>query len=843
MESHAAPDPPPSWHAKWIWHPPCDTMDNFHLLARRVVQLDGQPDDARVWVTANNHYTLWVNGQWIGHGACPTDLNYKYFECYDLATALHAGNNVIAVRCYNYGPGMHSTLSQDPGPGGLLMQLHVDDRPVIATDATWRVLRDPAQHVDTDPITGHRGGFKQVTDLRREPINWHDADFDDHDWPTAHELGDALAWTYDRLLQRDIPHMRCEPLPPRDVFYHTAGCAYGGKRYDVDQPDACARDDDACTIVQPLRGDFAPSLIIDFGVQTYGYFLIDVAECGGGTIEVSYGESLNLTQVDRFNLRPDSRPQICETYERRGARYLMLTFRNCPAPVHVRRVMCLRRSYPVEPRGRFSCSDDKLNRIFDVGAYTVRMCMQDQYEDCPWREQALYCGDLAVSALLSYHAFGVEALARKCLRQFAWIQRDDGAIPPVGPAEWGRYILVEYPAFWLISLFNHWQHWGDESLVHELFGSVRRCLDWYHDRRGADGLFQQRDGDLLGGFVDNLSNISAGNRPVAEDIIYCHALRCAADMAGAIGEATNAQTWQARADQLAHDVESACWSDERRAMRDSADESATITQITNGLALLYDTISVARRGDALAVLLDPDKAPPMRAGYMNHYMLIALAASGRFDAALHRVSEYWGGMLDRGATTFWETFDPGSEPGTLPPRLWSLCHAFCAAPVYYLPAYVAGVRPIEPGFATVAIEPRLQDLHWLDATVPTPRGVVVVSCRQDTNTRCVHMQITLPANMAARVLVPMPSRDGGTVLLNDKPVPPQASHDHLAQVQPRLRAANRHAQGLQLTFAPAGKTQSLTLTTTPENTFAPGAIQVIDPGSSWGTGTPAPRAS
>ncbi len=40
-----------------------------------------------------------------------------------------------------------------------------------------------------------------------------------------------------------------------------------------------------------------------------------------------------------------------------------------------------------------------------------------------------------------------------------------------------------------------------------------------------------------------------------------------------------------------------------------------------------------------------------------YYVLEALADAGKHNAALKMIRDYWGGMLDLGATTFWEEFD------------------------------------------------------------------------------------------------------------------------------------------------------------------------------------------
>ncbi len=52
------------------------------------------------------------------------------------------------------------------------------------------------------------------------------------------------------------------------------------------------------------------------------------------------------------------------------------------------------------------------------------------------------------------------------------------------------------------------------------------------------------------------------------------------------------------------------------------------------------------------------------------------------------------------------------------------CHAWSASPNYDLLTVVAGIRPGSPGFKTVRIEPHLQGLHQLDASMPHTGGII-----------------------------------------------------------------------------------------------------------------------
>ena len=124
----------------------------------------------------------------------------------------------------------------------------------------------------------------------------------------------------------------------------------------------------------------------------------------------------------------------------------------------------------------------------------------------------------------------------------------------------------------------------------------------------------------------------------------------------------------------------------------------------------------------------------------------ALAATGHKDEAIKLISDYWGAMLDLGATTFWEDLKYSDVANAAPIdnfvpahkydihagggaycykglRL-SLCHGWASGPTAWLSRHVLGVRPLEPGCATIEINPYLGDLEWAKGSFPTPNGPV-----------------------------------------------------------------------------------------------------------------------
>ena len=159
-------------------------------------------------------------------------------------------------------------------------------------------------------------------------------------------------------------------------------------------------------------------------------------------------------------------------------------------------------------------------------------------------------------------------------------------------------------------------------------------------------------------------------------------------------------------------------------------------------------------GNANAGVLAKDGVHKLSTFY-GYYMLKARATAGDYQGAIANIREYWGGMLDLGATTFWEDFDidwmknAGRIDELVPKNKvdihssyggycykgyrHSFCHGWASGPTSWLTEYVLGVKVLEPGCKKIRIEPHLGDLEWVEGSFPTPYGVVEIQHKKAAN--------------------------------------------------------------------------------------------------------------
>ena len=150
--------------------------------------------------------------------------------------------------------------------------------------------------------------------------------------------------------------------------------------------------------------------------------------------------------------------------------------------------------------------------------------------------------------------------------------------------------------------------------------------------------------------------------------------------------------------------------------------------------MVFDVATESQKESiARNVLLNPD-VPQITTPYFKFFELDALCRLGYLDQVMERIKSYWGGMLDRGAVTFWEEFDPrqsGPEQYAMygDPFGKSLCHAWGASPIYLLEKYFLGVRPTAPGYKTYEVKPVIRFFKELDCQVPVGGGIVHITLK------------------------------------------------------------------------------------------------------------------
>ncbi len=377
--------------------------------------------------------------------------------------------------------------------------------------------------------------------------------------------------------------------------------------------------------------------------------------------------------------------------------------------------------YPTRYRGAFACSDERLNRIWTHSAYTLRLCMREFMIDAIKRDRLPWVGDLYLGILCNCFSFAEKDVVHRTLT----------ALYGDAPETVEFNGIIDYTLWWVISLLEYIVAFGDMAYlerVRERFYGLMRILEGKEDENG----FLASD-SFYWIFID-WAQVNKRGISSCLQMIYIMALEAAGRIAKLDGESSMASQLMRKAGDLRRKCRTWFWNDTRRVFADSwykGRQSREVGRHANLFAILSATANTSQIRPILDNVLLNDNVAPVGTPYMMALEALALSRCGQKAKVLENIRKYWGGMLDKGASTFWEAYDDsakGAEQYAFYGRTFgkSLCHMWSAGPIFLLSGELFGLRILEPGWRRFTISPDAADLEWMCVSVPSPHGNIKI---------------------------------------------------------------------------------------------------------------------
>lgn len=470
--------------------------------------------------------------------------------------------------------------------------------------------------------------------------------------------------------------------------------------------------------------------LYDFGRETFGHLDFRQPK-GNGTAHIYYGESreeaLDKEHCETLDAMPITNDHTLFPVGSKAFRYVYIE--DCGS---ISYQLAMYEEYsPFDPShsGSFRCSDDLLNRIWDVSARTLELTTQEFFMDGIKRDRWTWSGDAIQSYLMNYYLHFDSDCVKRTIRQ---LRGKDPVTAHINT-------IMDYSFYWFMSVVDYYQYTGDSDFVREMWPRMLTLMDYILSRTNAEGMAEGQPDDWI--FVDWVDFPMHKRGALAfEQVLFIAALFAMEKAAHICNEPEKADYYQGLAAQLSGKLERTFWSNEQHAFMHAIEDGVLNPQVTkfpNMFALRTIAMSEERQEQIMkSVMLNPD-IPPITTPYMRFYELEALCEAGLHQQVLREIRDYWGGMLREGATSFWEKYVP-TESGTQHLAMYgrpygkSLCHAWGASPIYLLGKYFLGVQPTRPGYQEYVVQPSLGDLEWMEGDVPTPHGMIHVymDCQQ-----------------------------------------------------------------------------------------------------------------
>ena len=438
----------------------------------------------------------------------------------------------------------------------------------------------------------------------------------------------------------------------------------------------------------------------------------------------------NKRNVDTVILRDgDSDWMACLP---RGVQYVMFVVRKAAGTVTVKDASVAIREYNFENYGRFESSDTAFNRIWRTGQRTLSATVQEIFIDSPSRDETQYIADSMIQSWATYHVFGDFGLAAKSLEEFAHCQFETGEMPAGCPSSF--YINIpDYALLWPVWLQQHYLHTGNRSLLERLLPHLERLMGYFAAVADPDsGLLTNLQDHGGYCFLDH-ADIDREGTVTGLNALYSRALLSSASLLETSGKSPEAEALRTRAGRICAALRHRCWNAEKGLFADgetSGRKSETCSLQTNVLAI-YGGVPKSKDYGKIFDKLFSNEPPYYRNmpaqtnnPYFNYFILETAFALGRRRWACDFMRWYWSGMLDAGARTWWELFDPRGKPEDM--FTGSHCHGYGTSPNGFLIREIAGIRPAKPGFTAVYFNPLTAGVNTMKATVPTPYGHIMV---------------------------------------------------------------------------------------------------------------------
>lgn len=754
-QSPTLPDANKTWNASWIKAPGEPAHDYEVCLFRHELNIASKPALYPVYVSGDNRYKLFVNGQLVSLGPARSDLYYWNYETVDLAPYLIAGKNVISAIVFNEGE--LRPVAQMSYRTGFILQGDVSAGSELNTGPSWKCMRDTARKpLAVDVVYSYYvTGPGDFVDMKLHPKQWQQPDYDDSKWQSAVAISPGEPkghFTFNNGWML-VP----SPIPAREMVMQRLKAMR--KADGVTLPATFPAEKGAITIPSHTKA----RILLDQTYLTNAYPTIIFCKGKDAGISMSYAEGMYIVEPGNKNWRAQGRKGNRDEIEGkrfvgrkdsiisdgsngqqftplnwRTYRYLQLIVETKDEPLIIDDLYGTATGYPFKYNAQLETDHADLTKILEVGWRTARLCAWETYMDCPYYEQLQYIGDTRIQALVSYYNSGDGRLARNAINLLDHSRFAEGITQSRYPTAVPQQIPT-FALWWIAMLHDYYMYRNDPQFIRDKLQGVRGILDFF-------GKYQQADGSLKNApyweFTDwadgkywnaGVAPIGANGNSSVLDMQLLWAYQLASELEGKLGSAESAAKYAKLALQLKQIIRNKYWVASRGLFADRPEKDA-FSQHANALAILTGLTAEGER-QAIANKLLTDTSLVQASIYFKYYVHQALIKAGMGNHYVDWLGK-WRENISMGMTTWAEMSDIS---GTR-----SDCHAWGSSPNIELYRTLLGIESASPGFKRIRIEPHLGSITKIGGQIPHPNGNV--SAHYELANGKWKINISLPPN-------------------------------------------------------------------------------------------------
>ena len=438
---------------------PCDEHRNRHILFRRKFQVTKKISSAKIYISADDYYKLYINGKFVGQGPAPA-YHFQYnYNVIDITGFLIQGENTIAIHTLYQGL-INRVWQSGDNRHGLILDIVADGNVILASDEKFKV-RNHLGYREIG-VTGNDTQFLEEYNSNSPEVGFQEKCFDDTEWEFAkiHKYAD-----YSMIEQKS------KMLEFETIF-----------------PDTVIKNDD--------------HISIDFGSNYVGYLYINVNGPKGEIITVRCGQELEANNRVRYDLRACCKYEetwvlsegesVLEQFDYKSFRFVELII---PENCELKEINMQVRHYPfellTELKKEYADNPD-LKKIWDLCVHTQKYGVQEVIQDCMEREKGFYVGDGCYTALTNMILTKDDSMARKLIdNAFSSDFITDGLVTCINCSFMQE--IAEYPLMLIFLVLWHYRISGDKEYLAVNYPKVIKVLESFRRDYEKDGLLCNLD--------------------------------------------------------------------------------------------------------------------------------------------------------------------------------------------------------------------------------------------------------------------------------------------------------------------------------------------------------------
>jgi len=644
--------------SKWIWpvaEAKCDEYAEF------LTEVDFLGRSAELYISSDSNYTVYVNGTLAAFGQYADFPYMKVYDKLDLSPYMRGGKNIIAFRVWYYGIDTASTYY--PGAAGLIYSLYFDGVLTAYSSSLTPSRLSPT-------FVPHK--CKSITSQLGLTFEYDSKRID------AWMLGEPDSdYPFGKSCEAEIsPKMR-----ERTCLSTRFGETHKGREVSGNG-------------IAPVS---KYGKIFDLGREAVGFICLSFKTESSSPITVAFGEHLVDGHVRRlvggrdfsFIYHPiaGERNYYMNAFRRFGCRYIELISDEPLSDVEVSLRSVIYPLERLEYPENLTLTEEK---IYEACVYTLECCMHEHYEDCPWREQALYTMDSRNQMLAGYYAFGETLFPKANLELIAEDDRPDGLLSICYPIK-RNMAIPSFSLHFITECEEYLRYSGDEEFIRRIYPKIKKTLDVFLGKLDTVCLIPPFSGMDMWNFYEwepGLDGVGAWNteEKKREDLSYDLALNTFLSIAISRMISINDRLGFDSSDlQVTKtEINRAIYShfyNRGRGLFETRQATAHYSRLANSLSILAGVPSVDEcRAIAERLVTDStliDASLSMRAFFYDALLLVDREKYSSF--VLSDIERVYTPMLNLGNGTVWETELGQSDFG----NAGSLCHGWSSIPIYY----------------------------------------------------------------------------------------------------------------------------------------------------------------